>query len=399
MKILYIHQYFKTPLEPGGTRSYWIAKELIANGHQVTMLTSTDRISSKIERKKIDGIDVIYLKVPYDNNMTLFKRAVSFIRFMVRSALISFKEKDIDLVVSTSTPLTVGLPALLLKKLKRIPYIFEVRDLWPEVPIQMGGLKNKLLIKMAVHFETVIYKNASHIVALSPGMYDGVKMRGIDDVKISMIPNMSKVDEFWPRKRNYELCESMKLSRESFKIIHFGALGLANGAISIIESAKVLVKRKDIEFIFIGGGSTEEVLKKKCRDEKINNVHFFGKYPMKTVSEIVNFCDVSIVSFMDLAILYTNSPNKLFDSLSAGKPIIVNSAGWTKDLVEKYQCGFYVDPNNPDDLANRLIELSSQPELVLKLGKSSRNLAETRFDKSILCKEFLKIVNRIQSRI
>ena len=144
MKILYIHQYFRTPYEPGGTRSYWISQELIKNGHEVTMLTTTERtMASRVERETIDGINVIYINIPYNNSMSVFDRMMAFLRFMMKSLRLAWAEKNVDLVLATSTPLTVGFPALVLKRFKKIPFVFEVRDLWPEVPIQMGALKTR----------------------------------------------------------------------------------------------------------------------------------------------------------------------------------------------------------------------------------------------------------------
>ncbi len=398
MRILYIHQYFKTPLEPGGTRSYWISKKLVEVGHQVTMITSKSGMKSKTETVMIDGIQVIYVNVPYDNNMSIPARLYAFMRFMWLSTAVGF-QKEFDLVIATSTPLTVGFPALVLKKLRQKPYIFEVRDLWPEVPIQMGGLKNRMLIELAKVFERSIYKNAIHIIALSPGMYEGVKSVGVSDEKISMIPNMSKIDEFWPREKNLVLQRELGLSESSFKIIHFGTLGIANGAMSIIETAIHMKKEVDVEFIFLGGGSTEKELEDRCRRENLKNVHFLGKFGMTTTSEIVNVCDVSIVSFLNLPILYTNSPNKLFDSLSAGKPIIVNSAGWTKELVEEYKCGLYVDPDNPDSLKNAILFLKNNKEAAKQMGKASRKLAEDQYDKSILVQKFAEIILAQQTRV
>ncbi|ETZ24554.1 glycosyltransferase family 4 protein [Pedobacter sp. V48] len=394
MRILYIHQYFKTPAEPGGTRSYWVAKELVNAGHHVTMLTTSSSIISKKETKIIDEIEVVYLKVPYDQKMSILGRMKSFLSFMYKASVTALKTKDINLVIATSTPLTIGFPALLMKKIKNIPYVFEVRDLWPEVPIQMGGLKNSFLIRIAKWFERTIYLNAEHVIALSPGMADGIISNGGDKQNTTMIPNMAKINEFWPRAKNYELLKDLGLRVDSFKIVHFGSLGLANGANTIIESAKLL-KGINVEFIFLGGGSTEESLIKLCEEYQIVNVHFLGKFPMAKTSEIVNFCDVSIVSFLDIPILYTNSPNKLFDSLSAGKPIIVNSAGWTKNLVEEEGCGYYVNPNNPEELADKIVFLQNNPEIVQRLGEESRKLAEHKFDKSILCREFSNVINNL----
>ncbi|WP_330745530.1 glycosyltransferase family 4 protein [Chryseobacterium sp. CP-77] len=396
MNILYIHQYFVTPQEPGGTRSYWLAQELIKNGHKVTMLTSSSKFSEDIKVVNIDGIEVVYIKEDYDQNMSVSRRLKAFLKFMYKSSVVGWKQKDIDLVIATSTPLTIGIPALLLKWFKKKPFVFEVRDLWPEVPIQMGAIKNSWTIKTTRLLEKTIYKNASRVIALSPGMQDGV-VKYIPKEKTSMIPNMAKMDEFWPRGKNDQLMVNLGLKKDSFKIVHFGSLGLANGAHSIIESAKLLKDREDIEFLFVGGGSTEQDLVDEVEKNNLKNVKFLGKFPMTDVSEIVNFSDVSMISFLDIPILYTNSPNKLFDSLSAGKPIIVNSAGWTKDIAEKYHCGYYVNPNHPGELVEKVLYLKDNPEVVRSMGQNARKLAETVYDKSILCKKFVEVIEEVDN--
>jgi len=399
MKILYIHQYFSTPKGYGGTRSYWISQELIKNGHEVTMLATSSKIETKIKKVDVDGINVIYLKVPYSQYMSIFQRLKSFADFMLRSTRIALKQKNIDLVIATSTPLTIGFPALVVKKLKKIPFLFEVRDLWPEVPIQMGGLNNKLLIKLALWFEKTIYKNAMHVVALSPGMMEGVVKRDIPLEKVSMIPNMSKIDVFWSREKDIVLMDKLNLKRNTFKIVYFGAMGLANGMDYIIDAIKYLKDNQEIEFVFMGGGSTEPILKEKCENLGIKNAYFLGGFGLEELSEIVNLCDVSLVTFADLPILATNSPNKLFDSLSAGKPIIVNSPGWTKDLVEKFECGLFVDPKHPEDLANKIVSLKKDTKLCKLMGENARKLAETKYDKSILCNEFVEVVHSLIPKI
>lgn len=391
MKILYIHQYFKTPSEPGGTRSYWIAQALLNKGHDVTMITSASNFKDRVTSIKIDGIDVIYIKEDYSQDMSISRRLKSFFYFMIKSTIIALNQKNVDIVFATSTPLTVGFPALILKWFKKKPFIFEVRDLWPEVPIQMGAMKNKLVKSIAISFEKIIYRNAKHVIALSPGMREGV-LKYLNKEKTSMIPNMSKIDQFFPRLKNKEFAEKIGLNNNTFKVVHFGSLGLANGADTIIESAKLLKNDDSIEFVFIGGGSTEYQLKERCKEYELNNVLFLGRFSMKDTSEIVNICDVSIVSFSDIPILYTNSPNKLFDSLSAAKPIIVNSAGWTKELVENENCGFYVDPNKPQQLVEKIRLLQQSPELVTIMGENARILAENVFDKNILCNQVVKVI-------
>lgn len=393
MRVLYFHQYFKLPTEPGGTRSYWIAKELVNRGIKVTMIASKELKGCKMLKCKVDDIDIIYLNVPYSQSMSLLVRIRSWLKYAILSLIESRNHRNVDLAIATSTPLTIGLPVLFLKIFRGIPYIFEVRDLWPEVPIQMGAIKNKQFIYFLELFEKIIYQNSCHIVALSPGMADGVKKyNGLPG--ISMIPNMSKVDVFFPRDIDKSLYQELGLNENTFKIVHFGAMGKANGVQSILESAKLMLDYPEIEFILIGGGSEERELQNFCLANGLKNVIFLGRYPMSKLSDIVNICDVSLVSFSDIPILYTNSPNKLFDSLSAGKPILVNSAGWTKDLVEKHNCGFYYDPGDPASLVTIVNSMFQNRATLKTMGANSRELALTKYDKSILTKQFADLVTK-----
>ncbi|MEH6514387.1 MAG: glycosyltransferase family 4 protein [Maribacter arcticus] len=395
MKILYIHQYFNTPEHGGSTRSYWISQELIKNGHEVVLITSTRKKNEDGTKKVIDGIEIVYVEAPYSQNMGVFGRLKAFIVFMWKSTKVAFKQKSIALVIATSTPLTVGVPALLLKKIKGTPYLFEVRDLWPEVPIQMGALNNYFLRSAALWLENIIYKNAAHIVALSPGMAEGVLRKRIKNSKVTMIPNMSKIDHFFIRPHNLEVLNTHKLKKDNFKLVYFGSMGLSNGIDYILDTAKLLKSHTDIDFIFIGYGSMIEEMLEICKTENLENVHFLGRFGVAETSEIVNICNITLVTFANLPILYTNSPNKLFDSLSAGKPIIVNSKGWTKTMVESNQCGIYVDPESPTDFANKILELKKNPEQLALMGKNARKLAESTYDKSILCAQFAEVVDKL----
>ena len=386
MKILYIHQYFVTPNEPGGTRSYWIAKELVRRGHHVTMITSSNK-RHEPGRVNIDGIDVVYVKNPaYDNYMSTLKKVWAFVAFIRNAIKAGAKEKGVDIVFATSTPLTIGAVALWLKRSKKWRYVFEVRDLWPEFPIEIGAIKNKLAIWGLRKFEKRIYDKSEHVVALSPGMKEGVMKAGTPEEKVSMIPNMAKPDKFFPHEPNLEIAKQFGIDLTRFNVIHFGSMGRANGLQYIIEAAKCLRDKGDdsIRFLFMGFGATEPVIKKLAEEYKLKNVQFLGSHPMDIVAEVVNCCDASITTFLNLPVLKTNSPNKLFDSLSAGKPIIVNSAGWTKDMVEKDDCGFYVNAEKPCELADKLIQHKDDAATLKRWSENARKLSVEVYDKDIL---------------
>lgn len=396
MKIVYIHQYFHTPDEPGGTRSYWISRALVERGHKVVMVTSTSKYHPEPGVVMRDGIEVHYIRNDYDNSMSKVTKVKSFCRFLIESTQEAMKQKDVDMVFATSTPLTVGGVALALKRLKKWPYVFEVRDLWPEFPIQVGAIRNGMIIKLLRAFERRIYQRANHVVALSPGMKDGVVAAGTSEEKVTMVPNMSKPDEFYPHEPDMTVAEKFGIDTSKFNIIHFGSMGVANGLTYIIETAKLCAERgmDDVRFIFMGQGATESKLKELTEKYGLKNVQFLGNHPMKTVIEVVNLCDASITSFKNLPILKTNSPNKLFDSLSAGKPIIVNSAGWTKDLVENDNCGFYVDPDNPADFEEKIFRYKNDSRQLAEWGANARRLSETKFNRSLLAAQVADAIEK-----
>lgn len=386
MKVVYIHQYFKTPQEPGGTRSYWISKELVRRGHKVTVICSTNKTTPMACVKNVDGIKVIYVKSTYSNYMSIPRKLWSFANFIRLAIKKASKQKEVDMVFATSTPLTVGYIALRLKKKMGWPYVFEVRDLWPEFPIQIGAIKNKVAIKLLRKLEYKIYERSEHVVVLSPGMKDGVLAAGVPEEKCTMVPNMSKPDEFYPREKSMDVMKRFNIDNSKFNVIYFGSMGRANGLDYIIDTAKCLKDKgvDDINFIFMGDGVTFPIIKEKADSLGLDNIKFLGNHKMNVVSDVVNCCDASITSFLNLPILYTNSPNKLFDSLSAGKPVIVNSAGWTKSLVENNNCGFYVDPNNPNDFVDKLLQYKNNNKLLEIWSKNARRLSLEVFDKNIL---------------
>lgn len=397
MKILYIHQYFVTPDEHGASRSYWFAKKLVEKGYEVTMLTATNEYKHpKGCKEKIDGIDVIYVHNQYSQYYSKIKKIYSFVKFIFQTINQCRSIRNVDLVYATSTPLTVGYIALLLRRIKGWKYVFEVRDLWPEFPIQVGAINNKLLIAFLRRIEKKIYKRSEHVVALSPGMKDGVVACGVPDEKVTVITNMSKGELFYPRTRSDETYIKYGIDKTKYNVIHAGSMGVANGLMYIMETAKLLKEEfhnETINFLLLGEGATKPQLLEYALNNRLDNVKFLGEYNTYDTSEILNCSDASVVCFMDLPILGTNSPNKMFDSLSAGKPIIVNSKGWTKKLVEDENCGFYVDPQKPKDFATKLLSLSLDPERQITYSDNARRLSLAEFDKSILTERFIEVVN------
>ena len=386
MHILYIHQYFTTPEEGGGTRSYEFARSLVKRGHKVTILTGSKLNDSLAKGKKkkdeyIEGIHVIYLKTSYSNYMPFKKRLYSFVDFSLRATLVGIRIKKYDLIFATSTPLTVAIPGIILSFLRRVPMIFEVRDLWPEVPIHMGVIRNFLLIKLLRWFEAFTYRHSNHIIALSPGMVKGVLATGVARNKVTMIPNFCNLDFFKPGKPNINNLGKLEYNNNPI-ITYCGAISYANNLELIIYAAEKLQEMGNpVIFVIAGEGMLKSKLEKLAKVKKLKNVIFLGKINKYEVVELYRKAIACLVLFKRLPILSTNSPNKFFDAISTGKPIITNMGGWIGKLVENYKIGFSLENDNPQAIVETVKKLTSMNRKQLEeMEQNARKLAEEKFN-------------------
>lgn len=389
MKILYLHQYFRTPEEGGAIRSYYLAKGMVEHGLEVELITSHNE---PIEiTRKIDGITVHYLPVSYDNNHGFIKRVYAFFKFMRLARKKANEIENVDLCYATSTPLTIGLSAMKIKKDQNVPYYFEVRDLWPEAPFQMGVIKNRFLKRYLKGLEDEVYKNADKIVALSPGIRDEIiKLR--PEKSIELIPNMSDVDFFQPEQKDEQL-EDLFGTKGKFVISYFGAIGRANHLEYLLAAANQALKANlNIQFFIIGEGSELKRLKYLAKHFDLENLRFLPFQSKYNLKRVLNVTDAAYVSFVDKPVMETTSPNKFFDALAAGKLIITNTAGWVKNIIEERGCGFYYHPDKPEDFVTKLQLYMNSKEELNSAQSISRMVAEADFSKSAQVEKLVNLL-------
>lgn len=402
MKVLYFHQHFTTPQIGGATRSYEFSRKLIERGHSVTMvcggtfLYGSEDGHLSVKRKNIDGIDTIQIRLPYSNKDGIFKRALTFVKFAIRSINISRKE-SYDLLFATSTPLTASLPGIWQKwfgKRKR-KFVFEVRDLWPELPMALG-MKNPFLLWGMSVLEKWSYKCADACIGLSPGICEGIKKRSSKGKRITMIPNGCDLDLFMPGSRDNLELEG--ITSNDKVAIFTGAHGVANGLDAVLDMAHVLKERKreDIKIAFIGDGKMKSHLVERVNHEHLNNCLFFGKVPKTKLSQIVSSADIGLMVLKNVpAFYYGTSPNKFFDYISAGLPIVNNYPGWLADMIEENNCGVVATPDSPEDFADALIKLADNPSLRRIQGNNARALAEKSFNRNDLANQFVDFLEEV----
>ena len=384
MRILYLHQFFITRAGVGGTRSYEFARRFVARGHHVRMVTASGG------RRNVEGIEVVGVRGGYSDYVSATavsypRRMLAFVRFALAATAAALRGARPDVVYATSPPLTMALPALAAAARWRAPLVFEVRDLWPEAPIQMGALRNRALQRLGREIERFVYRRSTRLIALSPGIRDRVIAAGAHLEKVAMIPNAADLDLFSPSLDGAAERRRLGLG-DRFVCSYFGTMGEANDLSQVIEAAPLV---EDVRFVLLGDGKRRPELERAAP----RNVLFRGPAATKQeVAALAAASDACLTIFKDVPVLATNSPNKLFDTFAAGRAAIVNTPGWMRELVEENEAGVFVRPGDARDLAAKVAWLRDNPDVVERFGRNARALAEREFDRDRLAEQALSVL-------
>ncbi len=397
MKFLYFHQHFSTPQGATGTRSYEMARRLMARGHQVTMVCGrsgsghtglTTTFSQGQRRGHVEGIDVIEFDLAYSNQLSFRQRILAFLLFAWRSVLVAMRE-DYDVVFATTTPLTAGIPGIVARWVRRKPFVFEVRDLWPELPKAMGVITNPVVLWLMSVLEWISYHSAHRLIGLSPGIVEGIAKRGIPRARILAVPNGCDLEifsEHADRWRPDGVCAS------DFMAIFTGTHGMANGLDALIDAAIQLSNqgRKDIKLVLVGDGMLKAQLQERVAQEGLNNVIFHDSVNKHKLSGLMADADLGLQMLANIpAFYYGTSPNKFFDYIAAGLPVLNNYPGWLAELIVQNQCGYAVPPDDPVAFANALINAADHREALRQMGLNARALAQREYDRDGLATQFV----------
>ncbi len=403
MKILYLHQYFTTPDFSGGTRSYEFAKRLVQRGHEVTILTSSAFLGDqwaptrKWNSHTFDGIQVEVIPSGYSNKMAHSGRMMEFAGFATRATIKGFSMAA-DVVFATSTPLTISVPGILIARRLGIPFVFEVRDLWPEVPIAIGALKNPLVRSIALRMESWAYRNAQHIIALSPDMKSGIQNKGISADKVSVIPNAADLDLFG------EACHQSSNPREQYSwlkdrpfVIYAGTLGVINNVEVMVDmAATVWNLNPEIRFVVVGDGVRREAVEKKALDAGVLNRNFFilPPLPKKDVARYIAEADLSLSLVAPIKALWANSANKVFDAMAAGTAVAINHGGWMAHVLTSSGAGLVLSHDDPASAGGQIAEALDHDPRLVSFGRKAANLAREKFDREILTTQLENILQK-----
>lgn len=407
MKVLYFHQHFSTRAGSAGTRSYEFARRLVERQHQVTMVCGSygagvtglsGPFRGGVRSGEVENIRIIEFELPYSNSDGFLRRAITFIKFALRSIRVALSE-DYDVVFATSTPLTAGLPGIAASVLRHKPFVFEVRDLWPELPREMSVIKNPIVLWLMSALEWMSYHSATFCVGLAPGIVDGIRRRGIESSRIRFIPNGCDLDIFGAE--GVERWRPDGVSQTDLMAVFAGTHGIANGLDAVLDAGSELLRRgrTDIKLAMVGGGALKASLVERATRENLHNCIFVPAVPKQKLAGLLAGADVGLMILANVpAFYFGTSPNKFFDYISAGMPILNNYPGWVAGLIEENHCGIAVPPGDQVAFADALERMAAQRSELVTMGRNGRALAERDFDRTKLADDFVDLLQQAAAR-
>ena len=388
MHILIIHQAFASLDEAGGTRHYELARFLVKRGHRVTIIASPvsyitgqsihPKTTWVIKQNPEEAITILRSYTYAALHRSFFHRILSFFSFMVSSFIVGLGVKNIDLVWGTSPPIFQGVTAWLLARLKRAPCLFEVRDLWPAFAIEIGVLRNKLLIGASKWLEKFLYSHADQVIVNSPGYIEHVRQRGARHVEL--IPNGVDPEMFTPQANGQDIIEKYHLEGK-FIALYAGAHGISNDLDVVLETAHILRDQVSIVFLLVGDGKEKPGLESKAGLLNLSNLIFLPPVPKNEMEHILAAANVCIAILKPLDLYKTTYPNKVFDYMAAGKPVILAIDGVIRQVVEDAHAGIFVQPGDANKLADAVKKLNNDPSSVIKMGTAGRDYVKKHFNR------------------
>lgn len=388
MRVLYIHQYFTLPAGSAGTRAYEFARYLVEQGHEVTVVTSVAergglRATRWIERQRIDGIEVILIDVPYANRMSYPERILAFVKFMCLSTAAGVGCSRPDVVLASSTPLTVGVPGMIAGLWHRAPFVFEVRDLWPKYAIAYGALRNRWLIRIAEALERLCYARADRVVTICETIAQDIREAGGPGDKLVCIPIGADIAPEAPRRDR---------RAGPFRVVYTGAHSTVNALDFVLDAAHLVAARGlAVEFHFYGDGRDKAALEARAARDGLVDVQFHGFVPKDQIPTILRDADACVISARDIPEARAIFPNKFFDYVAASRPVIVNFPGELADVIAREEIGVVVPPGDATAFADAIERLARTPELCLRLGERARALAAERYDRRSLARQLERV--------
>lgn len=415
MRILFLSHYFPPEVNAPASRTFEHCKQWVNKGHEVTVVTCAPNHPQGViydgyqnrfyQREETNGMRVLRLWTYVTANKGLLKRTLNYISYMISAIVAAPFLSNVDIVISTSPQFFNGLAGFVVSRLKRIPWVLEIRDLWPESILAVGAFNNKTVIKVLQYLELFAYKNADQIISVTDSFKTYMIEKGIDGNKIQVIKNGVDLNFYNINTNNQS--KTLRILQKDKNDIHeinlegkfvasyVGTHGMAHQLETVLEAANLLRDQTDILFLLVGDGAERDNLLKKKQEMQLDNVIMLEQQPKTMMPQLWQVSDVSMVLLKKSALFKTVIPSKIFESLAMKKPVILGVQGESQKIIEAANAGICIAPENHQQLANAVVSLYNCPALINEYSENGRLHVETYFDRKKLAKQYIEILEKV----
>ena len=404
MHILFLTDNFPPEVNAPASRTYEHCREWVKAGHRVTVITCAPNFpkgkvfegyrNRLFQRERMDGIDVIRVWTYITANEGFLRRILDYLSFMVAAVIASPAARDVDVIVGTSPQFFTACAAHVVSRIKRVPYVFELRDLWPESIKAVGAMKNERILRLLERLEMFLYARSAAVVSVTKSFKRVLVRRGIDGGKIHVVTNGVDVSQFTPRPKDLELTRSLGLEGK-FVAGYIGTHGMAHALETLVEAADRL-RDSDVVFLFLGDGARKQAVREAAERRGLQNVRFVDSVPKADVARFWSLLDVSVIHLRKTELFTTVIPSKLFECMGMGIPVLHGVAGESAEIVEEQGVGVPFEPENVDQLCDALMSLRGDPARLRQYQENCLQ-ASRRFDRSYLAAEMLRVLQDVAS--
>lgn len=410
MRILFFTHYFPPEGNAPAARTHETCRAWVRAGHAVCVITTVPsapagivyegyRQSLRPQRETIDGIEVLRVWSYIAPNKGILLRILSYASFMVSATLAGLFVQRPDIVIATSPQFFCGWAGVILTRLRRLPFVLEIRDLWPDSIVAVDAMRQRALIWLLYRLEAWMYAAADHLVTVGEGYRGELLNKGVEADRVSIVSNGIDTDLFYARDPDADLRKELGLEGR-FVCSYVGTIGMACGLGVVLEAARILRdrEREDVAFLLVGDGAALEDLESEAKRDGLHSVHFPGRKPKELIPKLLALTDVALVHLKREPLFRTVMPSKIFEAAAMGKPILLGVEGVAAKLVSDHELGLCFEPDNPDQLVAALETLRGDPELRRRMGENGEQLVAKRFNRETLALEFAALLERVVAK-
>lgn len=402
MQILFISHNFPPETNAPAVRTYENCRRWVEMGHEVTVITGPPNFPAGVvhpgyrntwlQREEVDGIQVLRTWMYLAPNRGFGRRILNYLSFMLTAIFASFFAPRCDLVIGTSPQFLAALAACLVAAMRRCPFVFEVRDLWPEAIVAVGAMRRGPLVSFLARIAQVLYRRAARVVVVTAAFRRVLIENGVDPEKIAIVTNGVDLEAFLPGERQNRVRRMLGLNGQ-FVVSYAGTLGMAHGLETVLDAAEQLRDRDDIRFLIMGDGAHREKLAFEHRRRELPNVLLLDGQPHERIPEFLAASDACMVLLRKTELFKTVLPSKLFEAMGAARPVILGVEGEAEAIVRAGECGVVIEPENAAALVEAVLRLKTRPSLCRRLGQSGRAFAQRCFDRDVLARRYADVLH------